>query len=165
MTILNAIIDAIVISIILYGGIFLMIKINPRIQLHNYPPGIKKIVPQKTPKEKRLFLLLAFPILVLIIMYIFISFYQKTDRMDTYIKVLLYWIFVYFLIACLDLFICDYLIFCIITPKFIIIPGTEGNDEYKNKSYHTKTIPKMVIVIIIGSLLTSLIYFMKKIFI
>jgi hypothetical protein len=159
MIIVNAIIDAIVISIIFYGGLFLMIKINPRIQLHNYPPQIKNTVPPKTAKERKLFLLLALPILVLIIMYIIISLYLKINDPATYIEVLLYWIFVYFIMACIDLFICDYLIFCTITPRFIIIPGTEGNSGYKNKSYHTKTIPKMIMVIIIGALLTSLIYF------
>ena len=44
MTILNALIDGLVISILLYGGIFLMIRINPRIQLHNYPPQIRNII-------------------------------------------------------------------------------------------------------------------------
>ena len=74
MTILNALIDGIIISIILYGGIFLMIKINPRIQLHNYPPQIWNILPLKTTKEKKLFLIMALPIFLLIIGFIVISF-------------------------------------------------------------------------------------------
>jgi len=163
MTILNALIDGIIISIILYGGIFLMIKINPRIQLHNYPPQIRNILPLKTAKEKKLFLIMALPIFLLIIGYIVISFYLKFNSEIKYINVLLYFSVVYFISSCIDLFICDYLIFCTITPKFIIIPGTEGNPGYKDKSYHTKTIPQMIVIIIIGSLISSLLYFLMKI--
>jgi hypothetical protein len=43
MYILYAVIDVIIISTIFYGGIFLMIKINPRLQLHNYPPQIRHL--------------------------------------------------------------------------------------------------------------------------
>jgi len=162
MTILNALIDGLVISILLYGGIFLMIRINPRIQLHNYPPQIRNVIPPKTAKEKRLFLILALPIFIIIISYIVISFYLKFNDSFTYLNVLLYWAFVYFISSCIDLFICDYLIFCSITPKFIIISGTEGNSGYKDKSYHTKTIPQMVIIIIVGAFLSSLMYFVFR---
>ena len=162
MTILSALIDGIVLSIILYGGLFLMIRINPRVQLHNYPPQVRNAVPPKTAKEKKLFLILAIPILLLMLVYLIISFYLKFDHSITYINMLLYCVFVYFVMCCIDLFICDYLIFCTITPKFIIISGTEGNQGYKDKSYHTNTIPGMIIIIIIGALFTSLLYFLMK---
>ena len=162
MTILNALIDGLVISILLYGGIFLMIRINPRIQLHNYPPQIRNVIPPKTVKEKKLFLILALPIFILIILYIVISFYLKFHDSFTYLNVLLYWAFIYFISSCIDLFICDYLIFCTITPKFIVIPGTEGNPGYKDKSYHTKIIPQMIIIIIVSAFLSSLMYFVFR---
>jgi hypothetical protein len=42
-------------------------------------------------------------------------------------------IFVYNLI---DWLILDWLIFCTITPGFLVIPGTEGMVEYKDYKFH-----------------------------
>jgi hypothetical protein len=159
MYILYAFIDAIIISGIFYGGIFLMIKINPRLQLHNYPPQIRNLVPQKTKKEKKLFFSIAVPIIFVLFFYVIISFFSKFNNPINYFTILFYYLSVWIIISLIDLFVCDYLIFCTITPKFIIIPGTEGSEFYKDKSFHTKTIPIMLIIIVILSFSTSLLYF------
>jgi len=161
MSLINILVDAIVISIILLGGVFLMIKINPRSQLHNYPPQIRDSVPPMTKADKRILLLVGIPIFLMIIGYIIISFYIRYQGTEvSYVTILAHWVIVYFAVCCIDLFIGDYGIFCTLTPKFIIIPGTEGNPAYKDKSYHTKTIPAMFLVIIVCSLLSSLVYFL-----
>lgn len=158
----SIIIDAIIISIILYGGIFLMIKINPRAQLHNYPAQVKQVVPPQNKEDKKVTLFVGIPIFLLLFVYIIASFYLRFHGSDiAYWQVLLRWIMVYLLTCVVDLLICDYLIFCTITPSFIVIPGTEGNPGYKDKSYHTKTIPNMIIFSIVLGTLTSLTYFLK----
>jgi hypothetical protein len=159
MYILYAFIDAVIISTVFHGGIFLMIKINPRLQLHNYPPQIRNLVPPKTKKERKLFVLIAVPIIFVLIFYVIISFFNKFHNPINYFVILLYYLFVWIIVSLIDLFICDYLIFCTITPKFIIIPGTEGSKFYKDKLFHTKTIPMMLIITVILSLVTSLLYF------
>jgi hypothetical protein len=159
MYVFYAFIDAVIISIIFYGGIFLMIKINPRFQLHNYPPQIKDSVPPKTKEERKLFVLISIPIIFILIFYIIISFFNKFNNPTNYFTILFYYLFVWFIVSCIDLFLCDYLIFCTITPKFIIIPGTEGNKFYKDKSFHTKTMPAMLMITMVVSFVTSLLYF------
>jgi hypothetical protein len=77
-----------------------------------------------------------------------------------YWQVLLRWILVHLLTCAVDLFVCDYLIFCTITPRFVVIPGTEGNPGYKDKSVHTKTIPHMLLISAVLGALTSLTYFL-----
>ncbi|SCC37367.1 Uncharacterized protein BC05F1_03095 [Bacillus wiedmannii] len=37
-----------------------------------------------------------------------------------------------------DLFIIDWLIFCWITPEFVVIPSTEGMKGYKNYKFHLR---------------------------
>ncbi|MCJ7739553.1 MAG: nitroreductase, partial [Anaerolineae bacterium] len=37
-----------------------------------------------------------------------------------------------------DLLLLDWLMFCTITPRFVVIPGTEGMEAYKDYSYHFK---------------------------
>jgi hypothetical protein len=162
MYIFYGFIDAVLISAVFYGGIFLMIKINPRLQLHNYPPQIRNKVPPKTKNERRLFISISIPIISVLVAYTIISFFVKFNNPINYLTVLFYYLFVYFMVSCVDLFLCDYLIFCTITPKFIIIPGTEGSKFYKDKSFHTKTIPTMLLFVVIVSFVTSLLYFAVK---
>jgi hypothetical protein len=159
MHILYVFIDAIIISAVFYGGIFLMIKINPRLQLHNYPPQIRNSVPPKTKKERKLFVLIAVPIIFVLIFYVIISFFGRFNNSINYFAILFYYLSVWIIVSLVDLFVCDYLIFCTITPKFIIIPGTEGSKFYKDKSFHTKTMPMMLIITVILSFVTSLLYF------
>ncbi len=35
-----------------------------------------------------------------------------------------------------DLLVLDWLLFCFITPGFLVVPGTEGMQAYKDYGYH-----------------------------
>jgi len=52
-----------------------------------------------------------------------------------------------------DLFIIDWLVFCTITPNFIVIPGSEGNPAYKDYRFHFIGFLKGCIFSTLGSLL------------
>ncbi|MBN2051210.1 MAG: hypothetical protein JW760_12230 [Spirochaetales bacterium] len=41
-----------------------------------------------------------------------------------------------------DLLIIDWLVFCLLTPRFIRLPGTDGHPGYKNYGYHSKAFLK-----------------------
>jgi len=43
---------------------------------------------------------------------------------------------IFTMVSLTDLIILDWLIFCIITPAFIIIPGTQGARGYKDYQFH-----------------------------
>jgi hypothetical protein len=57
-----------------------------------------------------------------------------------------------------DTFILDLLIFCGITPRFIVIEGTERKD-YKNVSYHLKSGAKGLIILTIAALVLGAVIF------
>ena len=54
-----------------------------------------------------------------------------------------------------DLFILDWLIFCTITPKFILLPGSDGHPAYKNYKYHFVAALKGTLFALIGALLAT----------
>jgi hypothetical protein len=37
-----------------------------------------------------------------------------------------------------DLVVIDWLVVCLVTPKFVVIPGTEGCAGYKNYAHHAR---------------------------
>ncbi|MGC9313500.1 MAG: hypothetical protein ACP5IA_12495, partial [Sediminispirochaetaceae bacterium] len=57
-----------------------------------------------------------------------------------------------------DTFILDLLIFCGITPRFIVIEGTERSD-YKNVSYHLKSGAKGLIILTVAALVLGAVIF------
>lgn len=156
------IIDVLILSVLFYGGVFLMIKINPRSQLHNYPAPIREAVPPKDKGDKKTALLVGIPMFALIVGYmVYVSHLRFHGTLLTYGQVLLHWTIVFLLTSVIDLVICDYLIFCVITPLFIVVPGTEGHRAYKDKSYHTRTVPRMIIISLVLGALASLTYLLK----
>lgn len=118
-----------VLSILLYGSL----AFNPRMWLHRMPPEVIAKVPARTSAEKRLLIITAaVPFLLLLIIYPVIFVLQQDAS----------WLN-YFLILCAffvgfnkwDTLILDVLIFCKLTPRFIIIAGTERQD-YATMKYH-----------------------------
>jgi hypothetical protein len=68
---------------------------------------------------------------------------------------------VLFLSNLVDWLILDWLIFCTITPKFVVIPGTEGMAGYKNYAMHFKGfLIGTVLSVVIGLVLATLVVFL-----
>mgnify|MGYP000860409214 CR=1 FL=1 len=142
-------------SILLYGSL----AYNPRMWLHRMPPEVVAKVPPKTPVEKRLLLqTVAIPFLLLLIVYPIIYVLQQDAN---WLK--------YFLIVCAflvgfdiwDTLILDLLIFCKLTPRFIIIAGTERHD-YTNMRYHLVSGAKGLLISLIASgILATILFFIK----
>lgn len=43
---------------------------------------------------------------------------------------------VFIIVSLVDLVVLDWLMFCFITPDFLIIPGTKDMKDYKNYRFH-----------------------------
>ena len=154
--------DITVISLIFYGGIYLMIAITPRSQLHNYPKAIRDAVPPKTKSEIALTLAVGLPVLLLVTVYVIgVSIMRGQADPANYFAVFGHWLAVQVGLCAVDLLICDYLIFCTITPRFLVIPGTQGHPAYKDKRIQTRTIPQMLIVAPVLAAVCSLTYFLQ----
>lgn len=56
-----------------------------------------------------------------------------------------------------NLIIIDWLVICAITPKFLVIPGTEGNKAYKNYLFHFVAFLKGILITFIISLIITVV--------
>jgi hypothetical protein len=117
-----------VISIFLYGSL----AYNPRMWLHRMPPEVTAKVPGKTPQERKLFILFALPFLLWLFGYPILYVLQQDASLSTNFLMLLAF-FAGF--ALWDTLVLDLLIFCKMTPRFIIIEGT-SREDYSNMKYH-----------------------------
>jgi len=111
-----------------------VIKYNPRFALKDLPKDIQDAVPSLSKKEKRIAILLSVPFFGLLIAIPFISTQQVEALHEgiSFLSLFLHASGILFIVHVLELLIMDLLVYCTLTPKFIIIPGTEGLPGYKN---------------------------------
>jgi len=133
------ILDGLVLSAIASIFILITMGVNPRIWLQDYPQDIQARVPPKTEKEKRLSLALGIPFLVLLVAVPFVStLVLKNQHQDTlsYLSLVIHAFGVVFVFNVVDWLVLDWLMFCTITPGFVVISGSEGAEGYKNYMFH-----------------------------
>lgn len=116
-----------------------LVLYNPRLMLQDYPPAIKAIVPPKTEREKRISIWLGLPfILVLFAFPIYSTFFFQA-RTGSDIGFLSLWLYAFgisFAFNLWDWLVLDWLVFCTITPRQFVIPGSEGHPAYKDYFFH-----------------------------
>jgi uncharacterized protein len=134
-------------SIFLYATL----AYNPRMWLHRMPPEVLAKVTGKTPEEKHTFIYFALPFLFWLFGYpIFYILQQEANFMANFLTLCAF--FAGF--AAWDTLVLDLLIFCKLTPHFIIIPGTVRED-YSNMIYHLRSGAKGVLMSFAFSLALS----------
>lgn len=134
-------------TILLYGAllsislsmlIMAMLVRNPRLMLHSYPKDVRAAVAPKTDAEKQesgcwmaivLALMIAFPFVAAVVL-------KRTG--EGFVEIGTTAFGVVFLFNLTDLLVLDWLIFCAITPKFAVLPGTTGMPGYKDYRMHLR---------------------------
>ena len=130
-----------ILSILASLYLLIILRINPRLFLQDYPEDIQRQVPPKSPREKRLSLWFGIPFLLLLIAAPTLStlaLMLQEGRQATFFELFLNAAGVVFIFNLVDLLILDWLIFCLIRPRFLIIPGTKEEASYKDYAYHFK---------------------------
>lgn len=110
---------------------------NPRLMLQDYPLSIRQSVSPKTATEKRQTIWYGLPFLLIMFGYPLIvgaHFALRNDWQFWQILTFTWGMTLFFNVY--DLLILDWLLFCFITPKMVVIPGTEGNEGYKDYWFH-----------------------------
>jgi len=132
-------------KILLDGGILAVIAslllitgmvINPRLFLQDYPKEIQQAVQPKTTAEKKLSLILGIPFLLVLVLVPFFSTLALSRETESFILLFLNAFGVSMIFNLVDWLILDWLLFCAINVKFMVIPGTEGMAAYKDYVYH-----------------------------
>ncbi len=120
---------AVVISLLILA----IVWYEPRMMLHHYPAGIRKRITPMDKRERRLALASAFVSLPLAVgVPIIAALTLRLASVEAFILAFGISIF----IQLVDLVLIDWLLFCTVTPSFMVIPGTEGAPEYKDYRHH-----------------------------
>ncbi len=123
-------------SLVLSAVVLTIVLINPRLMLRSYPMDVKAAVSPATEREKRQTLLWAVPFWLVLLGFPTAAALSVKASNQGLGLIFLSTFGVMFLPNVVDWLILDWLIFCTITPKFAILPGTEGLAGYKNYAMH-----------------------------
>ncbi len=153
----GAILSAIV-SLVLMSAVYY----NPRFARRSLPRDIKEKVFPLTKEEKRRVLLFAIPFFVLVIGGPFLSGLTleiQAQGAMSFLYIALHVFGVMFVVNLVDLVVLDWLIYCTITPSFVVIPGTEGTAAYKDYLHHLRahvrgTVLQVVVTLVLAGLIT-----------
>jgi hypothetical protein len=147
------------------GYLFLfMITISPRVWGYaDYPAAVKNKVPPQTRREKTLGAIIGLPWIVFVIGFPIYSTFALKAELGGDISFPRAFLNLMALIVCAtlgDLVLLDWLIISKITPKFVIIPGSDKGD-YKDFSHHflghaKAAVPMTFFALILAALATAL---------
>lgn len=149
-----------------YGGgitaylFLLMINTSPRIWgYQDYPDRVKEKVPPQTRRERTIagisgvpFFLFSFGFPVYSILTLKAQTGGSISFMDAFVHLLILMAFTTFG----DLVLLDWLIISKITPRFVVIPGSEAED-YKDFSHHYRGHLRAAIIMVILSAVIAVI--------
>lgn len=123
-------------SLLLSAIIFAMEWVNPRLMLRSYPKDVQAAVPRQTVQEKRQTLYWGLPFWLCMLGFPVAAALTAHAAHLSALEIFLSAAGVLFLFNLVDWLIVDWLIVCTITPKFMVLPGTEGMAGYKNYAMH-----------------------------
>jgi hypothetical protein len=135
----NILRDGLILSILATLFILVSIRINPRLWLGDYPQAIREQVAPKSEVEKRLSLWTGIPFLILLIGFPLVSTWRLQALSAAplpFLSLFLNAAGVAFAFNLVDLLLIDWLVFCSLTPDFIVLPGTKGDPGYKDYGFH-----------------------------
>lgn len=113
--------------------------VRPRLLLQDYPASIQAAVLPKTVDERRMALIVGVPFLILLLLFPAWSSWTlplHEGHPPTFGALFVNTFFVASTFNVTDWLILDWLVFCTITPRFVVIPGTEGMPAYKDYYFH-----------------------------
>ena len=138
---LDAVIKGLIWSVLWIIYVYVIVTKYPWQMLHEYPKDIQKAstLPEPTTEQKKNAKLFgAIGSLVIFGALITFGLIRFAGSRESYGKVLLYIFIIAMIWNIADLLIMDWLIICRITPKWVVIPGTEGCSGYKDYFFHFK---------------------------
>lgn len=136
--------------IIIDGGILTLIfsviavgilYFKPRLTLSDYPDDVKAALPPRTKKEFQQGALLSIPVLLATIAIPLYSVWMVKTKCQCELTFGIAFLTIFgemILVSLFDLIVLDWLMFYTWTPKFLVLPGTEGFPGYKDFRPHLK---------------------------
>ena len=134
-------VDGTVLTVLVAAALIGILYFNPRIALSDYPADVKAAVPPRTKREFRLGLLISVPLLVVSVGLPLRSVWlikQHSGLPPSYWVAFATFAGEYLLLSLFDLIVLDVWMFFTWTPRFLVLPGTEGMAGYKNWRPHAR---------------------------
>lgn len=135
--------DGLIFSVV--GSLYLvgMLLIDNRMFLNkgDYPDDVLAAVPPRTPEETRKAGILGAPWGLWIAAFPVYSAFQFVRQADGAVPYWLIGVHIFLVLMSfwlVDLVVLDGIMFCWITPRFVVIPGTEGFPGYKDYGMHLR---------------------------
>ncbi len=161
---------SVLLTIVLYGIplslllsliLLAMGRVNPRLMLRSYPKDVQAAVPPQTAAEKRQTLYWGIPFWLGLLGFPVAAAFAAKAAHGSLFEIFLSAAGVISLFNLVDWLILDWLIVCTITPKFMVLPGTEGMAGYKNYSMHFRGfLIGTVLAALLGLLITIVLMFL-----
>ena len=159
-TLLEGAILSVIASILLMA----ILRFNPRLFLQDYPEEIQNQVAPKTEKERRQSLIVGIPFLIVVVAVPFLStltLKHQSGEGVSFLHLFLNAFGIVFIFNLVDLLLLDWLMFCTITPEFVVIPGTEGLEAYEDYGYHLRaSIMGTILSIVAGLVIAGIVAFL-----
>ncbi len=139
--VINALICGLIWSVMWSVYVFLILKYYPFSMLHDYPEDIQAAAAIDKPSKeqekaaRRFGAVGGFIIFVILLIFGLMRFYSEQA---SFVQVHIYLFIVAMTWNVVDLLVMDWLIVCTITPKWVVIRGTEGCKGYKDYLFHFK---------------------------
>ncbi len=133
------VIDGAVLSALATLVILLSLRTNPRIWLNDFPPDIRNAVPPKSDAEKRQSLRWGLPLFAILLGGPLVSCVLLERALPSPAGFPLLFLHAYavaFIFNLVDLLIIDWLIICAMTPRWLVLAGTEGMAGYSDYRHH-----------------------------
>lgn len=135
--------DGVIYSVVGSVYLVLMLVIDNRMFLNpgDYPEDVLAAVPPRTQQETRKAILLSIPWFAWAFAFPFFStfhFAAQAKALPGFWELFVHSFLIFFSFWLVDLVILDGIMFCLITPSFVVIPGTEGFPGYKDFRMHLR---------------------------
>lgn len=131
--------DGAVLSALATLVILLSLRANPRIWLNDFPPDLRAAVPPKTDVEKRQSLWWGLPLFAVLFGGPVVSCLRLEHQLQgtaSFGALFMHAYAVALVFNLVDLLVIDWLVVCAWTPRWLVIPGTEGMAGYSNYRHH-----------------------------
>lgn len=137
-----------------YLAVLLLIDNRMFLNKGDYPDDVLAAVPPRTEEETRKAFLLSLPFIAWSFGYPFYStltYARQAAGSVLFGELFLHAFLIFFAFWLVDLILLDGIIFCWITPSFVVIPGTEGFAGYKDFGMHLRGHFGKGLIILAGS--------------
>jgi hypothetical protein len=150
----SVLIEGLLLSVFFLIVVLVILYYNPRLMLKDYPQEIQQAVSKRTFKENKQFKIIGFFLVFTLILIPFVSTLSYSNEVSFWL-IFLHFFLVFNIVSLIDLLVLDWLIFCKITPDFVVIPGTEGMEIYKDFGFHLRGFLKGIVICTIFSALLA----------